>query len=226
MSEADHLTRMEHLIQDEKPRRSLWLSLCSMFEEIEDEQEIERIAEALEPRLAASNWTPIMRFTPDNWIARLLEGEPLDWMVLTRSLDLRGKQIGYVDADLLSQSPEILHIEHLNLAYNGLQNAGTGALLSSDVIQNLTYLDLSGNSIERDGIEALTSCAHLENLVHLDLTGNWVDDVAAKMIADCPHFANLETLILRGNPIKADGARALTESPYLDAHIKARWENF
>lgn len=226
MSEADHLTRMEDLIKDKKPRRSLWLNLCSTFEELQDEQEIEHAARRLEPLLADSSWTPVMRFTPDNWVDRLLEGEPLDWMVLTRSLDLRGKQIGYVDADLLSQSPELLHIAHLNLAYNGLQNAGTGALLSSDVLQNLEYLDLSGNSIERDGIEALTNCTHLKNLKHLDLTGNWVDDAAAKMIAECPHFANLEILILRGNPIKADGAKALTESPYLDAHIRQKWEDF
>lgn len=224
MSEADNVTTMSELIKDQKPKQSIWTQLCESFEKITDEAEIHHAAEQLEP-LLAKDWTYSMRFTPARWIERLLEGDPLDWMIITRSLDLRGKRIGYVDADLLSQSPELLHIRHLNLAYNGLQNAGTRALISTDVVRNLTYLDLSGNSIEFGGIEAMVQCSYLSGLKHLDLTGNWVDDAAAKLIANCEHFSNLETLILRGNPVKQDGAEALSNSPYLNDSIKDKWKN-
>ncbi len=221
MSDADYVTQMEELVRDQKPRRSLWLHLCEIMESLHEEEEIQAATERLEPLL--ESWTPAQRFTPEPWIERLLEGEPLDWMAITRTLDLRGKQIGYVDADLLSQSPELLFIEHLNLAYNGLQNSGTQALLSAPVIANLTHLDLAGNSVEFAGVEALTQCEHLSKLTYLDLTGNWVDDQAAELIAQCPYFSNLETLILRGNPVKQAGAEALAHSPHLKEEIKQKW---
>lgn len=223
MSDADDVTQMEELVRGQKPRHTLWLQLCEQMEALSEEDDIKQAGQRLEPLLA--DWQPSQRFTPPAWIERLLEGEPLDWMVIVRTLDLRGKQVGYVDADLLSQSPEMMFVEHLNLAYNGLQNAGTQALLSAPVISNLTHLDLAGNSVELPGIEALTSCEHLSKLTYLDLTGNWVDDQAAVLLAQCPHFNNLETLILRGNPVKQAGAEALANSPHLKEEIKKKWRN-
>ena len=220
-SDADRIMQIEEMLRGQQPARSLWLHLCERFQDFEDEELIERAAARLEPLL--ETWSATQRFTPYSWIEYLLEGEPVDWMAIARSLDLRGKRIGYVHADLLSQSPELIHLTHLNMAYNGLQNAGTEALLSEPVIANLTHLDLAGNSVELNGVKAIASCEHLARLTHLDLTGNWVDDEGARALAESPHLSALQSLVLRGNPIKEEGALALAESPHLSEEIKRLW---
>lgn len=223
MADEQHLEQIKELLVDATPNRSIWYQLCDMLvDRVSEDGELDESLLATIDELLVE-WPDKLRVTPPVWVEKLLEGEHLSQMVITRSLDLRGQQLVLEDAELLAESPELKWITYLNLAYNGMQDDGTAALVSSDVLCNLQFLDLSGNSIEAQGIHALATCEHLKNLRHLDLTGNWVNDEAASYIADSEHFTKLETLVLRGNPIRTAGAKALANSEHLRESIRNLW---
>ncbi|MEM1348463.1 MAG: hypothetical protein AAGI01_07915 [Myxococcota bacterium] len=199
-----------------------WTELCRKIDAWEDPDELENVLlPYVEEHLV--DWPEALRQAPSFWIDQLLEGEHVPHFQIVRTLDLRCLNIVLEDAELLAESPEMEHVSHLNLAYNGLQSEGTIALAHAPVVRNLISLDLAGNSIDLAGIVALCSSDNLVNLHHLDLTGNWVDDEGACAIAEAEHFANLETLVLRGNPIHAEGAKALAESSALAESIRKKW---
>lgn len=199
-----------------------WMELCRRLDAWEDPDELEDV---LLPYVDdhLGDWPDTLRQAPSFWIDQLLEGEHMPHFKIVRSLDLRCLNIVLEDAELLAESPEVEHILHLNLAYNGLQSEGTIALVNAPVVRHLVSLDLAGNSVDLPGVLALCSSDHLVNLHHLDLTGNWVDDEGACAIAEAAHFENLETLVLRGNPIHAAGAKALAESKTLAESIREKW---
>lgn len=222
MGDDQRYDELRELLQDAPPSKKVWQELCDLIEAWEDEDELERDVAPFVDELL-TEWSDAQRTAHPLWVERLLEGEHVTPMIIARALDLRCQHLRVEDAELLGESPELLWMTRLNLAYNGLQNEGVIALTASDVIRNLRFLDLSGNSIEAAGIRAIAQCEHLSNLTHLDLTGNWVNDEAAGYLAESEHLANLETLVLRGNPIREDGAAALANSPHLNESIRARW---
>ena len=223
MSQTSHIQELDALLKDVPPSRDVWHKLCEWVEAAAEEELEESLLAHVQTLL--SGWPDALRSTPSAWIARLLDGEHVPQMAIAKTLDLRCKRLIQEDAELLSESPELLWITRLNLAYNGLQSGGTRALFKSDVVRNLTLLDLSGNSIESSGIEAIAACEHLSRLEQLDLTGNWVGDDGAAKLASSPHLANLKTLVLRGNPIRKAGAQALASSPHLCEAIRQKWIN-
>lgn len=211
------------LLEGEQPSLTLWHELCERVDAWEDEDELEdRLGPYLNTLL--EGWQPEHRIAHPSWIEKLLEGEHVPQLIITRTLDMRCHHLMLEDAELLAESPELDWITHLNLAYNGLQDEGAISLVQSEHVRNLEWLDLAGNSIDVAGIKALAHSASLRNLKHLDLTGNWVNDDAALDLSQSEHLQNLTALILRGNPIKAEGAKALASSPYLCEPIRHFWQ--
>ena len=223
MSDEDRFEAFRELLEGKSPSLALWRELCERVEVFGDDAALE---EELGPKIneLIEDWDVCLRSAPATWIDRLLEGEHVSALVITRKLDLRCQHLMFEDAELLAESPELLWISHLNFAYNGLQDEGLTALVKSAYLSNVEWLDLSGNSIEAPGINALAKSPHLKNLKHLDLTGNWVNDAAATYLANSESLQHLETLVLRGNPIKTAGAEALANSPFLSAPIRHFWD--
>lgn len=208
-----------------QPSSRTWTILCDKLEKVPEDALRELFIPALNADLEAAQWPDALRVTPPSWIKRFRAGESIPAMAVVRTLDMRGKMLNVEDAELFSESSELVFIKRLNLAYNGLQDDGTCLIAQSEFLKNLELLDLAGNSIELRGVRALCEARALSNLRSIDMTGNWVDERGARLIAESPVFANLEHLILRGNPVHSEGARALSESPYLRESIKCMWRD-
>ena len=224
MAHAPVLKDFEALLQGAPPTRRVWQQVCNTLDAVDLSDDV--IEETLVPKINTllKSWDPHTRPTPQEWVHQLLEGEHVVRMGIARFLDLRGHALMVEDAELLAESPELLHIKNLHLAYNGLQDDGVLALAHSPYLAHIDTLDLAGNSVGFRGVQALVNSEHLRALRHLDLTGNWVDDEAALCIAQAPNLCGLETLVLRGNPIHQQGAQALAQSPHLSEAIKKTWK--
>ena len=223
MSDEERFEAFRELLEGKPPSLALWRELCERVEVFADDVALE---EEIGPKIndMIEDWDINLRSAPATWIDRLLEGEHVSALIITRKLDLRCQHLMFEDAELLAESPELAWISLLNLAYNGLQDEGLSALVGSEFLANIEWLDLSGNSIEAPGINALAKSPHMTNLRHLDRTGNWVNDAAATYLANSETLKNLETLVLRGNPIREAGAEALANSPFLSAPIRHFWD--
>ncbi len=223
MLEGEKFSALSALLEA-PPSPGTWRRLCQALEAWPDEASLEQeVLPALQQPLQA--WDERARVAPAMWVERLLDGELVPHMAIVRTLDLRCQGLVLEDAELLAESPELEHITRLLLAYNGLQDEGTIALLNANVVRQVTHLDLAGNSVQTAGIRALAESQHMRNLRYVDLTGNWVSDEGAKLLANAQTLSGLETLVLRGNPIREEGSLALASSPYLCAAIRDHWRD-
>ena len=222
MAENQPLDKLRDMLKA-KPTKALWEALCEKLDDWKDLDELEdKIIPELEDDLG--QWPMALRITPEYWVERLLEGDYVPQISISRVLDLRCRSLELEDAELLGESPELKYIRHLNLAYNGLDDQGTRVLVQSEFISNLEILDLAGNSVGVHGVDAICKSEYLESLRHLDLTGNWVDIQAANLLASTESLPKLEVLVLRGNPLRTAGMKILADSEHLHDAIKCVWQ--
>ncbi len=114
----------------------------------------------------------------------------------------------------------------LDIAGNGLRDAGVAQLCGTAWARSITYLDLSQNYLSDESLRTIASSGRFKNLHTLHLNGNSVyhladaaqhesiTDAGLKALAECPDLANLRVLSVSGTRITADGVSAILNSPH------------
>ncbi len=114
----------------------------------------------------------------------------------------------------------------LDLAGNGLRDAGVTRLCSAAWAGSLAYLDLSQNYLSDEALRTIASSGRFKNLRTLHLNFNSVyhqqgadqnesiTDAGLRALADCADLANLRVLSVNGTRITAAGVDAVLNSPH------------
>jgi uncharacterized protein (TIGR02996 family) len=114
----------------------------------------------------------------------------------------------------------------LDIAGNGLRDAGASRLCGAVWADALTYLDLSRNYLSNEALRELAHSGRFKNLrtLHLNYNsvyhqnsataGESITDAGLGILADSPEFANLRVLSLSGTRITAAGVEAVLNSPH------------
>ena len=84
-------------------------------------------------------------------------------------LDLRLKYIGDAGLEYLSQCPDLVELEILNLERNEVTDKGIQALAKSSIITNLKELHLERNMIGDVGAKAIATSANFSYLHFINL---------------------------------------------------------
>lgn len=120
--------------------------------------------------------------------------------------------------------PSNLHV--LDIAGNGLRDAGVARLCAALWAGSLTYLDPSQNYLSDEALRTIAASGKFKNLHTLHLNFNSVyeqsgaaqhesiTDAGLRALAECPDLANLRVLSVSGTRITADGVSAVLNSPH------------
>lgn len=103
-------------------------------------------------------------------------------------------------------------LKRLNVASNGITEAGAATLVVNDHMCNLTHLNLSDNLISNGVIVDYAHAEHLQTLEDLGLSNCGVSTTGATALAQSKYLNNIRRLDLRGNTrISKKAAAALRE---------------
>ena len=170
-------------------------------------------------------WTDEQRKVPSQWIRDLARDTPVPWMMITKTLNLRGYNSprGYswsssrveIDFKDFFSREELVHIHRLDLGENKLEEGDLRALVESTRLESLTHLELQRNTFEHDGMKHLM---HLKPLAYLGLRKCKLNDAHIDQLCAGEHMHQLKSLDLFGNKITALSVRTLDErAPNLES---------
>ncbi len=143
---------------------------------------IDKINEAIDAKLQRVGTRKITLF--EKFVQARLKMNP-------KILKLPNFEITPVEVVYLSQHPDLITLEVLDLRKNGLGDVGMDAVAHSPVLVNLKELDMRNNQISRIGMESLTRSKTLTHLEKLDLRINKLGKRWEEKLKECDCFPGL-----------------------------------
>lgn len=129
-------------------------------------------------------------------------------------LTIRGR-VGDSGVGALADSPDLAHIERLNLKSVGMTDDGLARLLEATDFRPMR-LALTDNEITDQGATELARSPATSRLECLYLSRTRIADDGVTALAQSPHLGRLQMLALGAlEELTDEGARALVESPSL-----------
>lgn len=194
----------------------VWDQLCLWVGQWSDEASRYRIMPYIEGHL--QRWTDEQRKVPSQWIRDLARDTAVPWMMITKTLYLRGYNSprGFswssnrveIDFQKFFSREELVHIHRLDLGENKLQEDDLRALVESTQLESLTHLELQRNTFEHDGMKYLM---RLKPLTYLGLRKCKLTDAHIEQLCSGEHINQLKGLDLFGNQLTALSVRSLNE---------------
>ncbi len=117
----------------------------------------------------------------------------------------------------IAESPSLAGLEHLDVNWQAIGDAGLAALCGPTSSLALTWLESKQNGIGEvggAGLEALAASS-LDTLRHLDLSCNDVGVGGARALASWPGLGGVRCLYLEECALGDNGVRALARSPFI-----------
>ncbi len=233
MSDAERFGELRSLLhQPAEPQ--LWRRLCELFDQWRDpvsltQQAIPYAQDHLR------RWDDALRVVWLSWLERARRGAPPPMLALTRSLDLRLREVpddalvaiigqpwtqtlrlmdlsmnrlGLDAARALARAPHLSQLHTLQLGYNALGDRGVIAISLSGALSGLRSLDMTRVGMQQDGAEALARSVFAGQLHALSLGANWLGEDGMVALGSRVWPA-LTALDLQENRIDQAGIEAL-----------------
>ena len=177
-------------------------------------------AEAAEPLFASKGFAVVkhldMSCNGDVPVLRELarsEANPT-WISLSQNTIEAEDIVAFVEAGKME------HVEHLDLTYTSLDDAGLAALLDAPVLGNLRELRLDSTKITSDGFAALAAADGLTGLETLHLPYPEVEQL--ELLSTASWITGPDKVWFSSLELGEEGCKRLVENPSVSENIKAR----